>query len=187
MNIVHRWYCNSEGWAKVLQEQVLPGALRGIELGDHALEVGPGPGRATEWLRQRTAHLTSIEIDAKLASQLRERVQGKNVTVVDGDATAMPFPDSSFSSALSFTMLHHVPAALQDKLLAEVARVLRPGAMFVGSDSSPSLTWNIAHLFDDRNPVDPATFVARLEHAGFIEAELPYIGKTGFGWRARKG
>lgn len=186
MNIIHRWYCNSDGWARTLHTQMLPGALRGVELGDELLEVGPGPGKATDWLRDKTPHLTSIEIDRKLADSLKTRMAGTNVTVVEGDATSMPFPDASFSAAVCFTMLHHVPSALHDKLLAEVARVLRPGASFVGGDSRPSLKWNIYHLFDDRNPVDPDTFVARLERAGFVDATLPYIVKNGFGWRARK-
>jgi ubiquinone/menaquinone biosynthesis C-methylase UbiE len=186
MNIVHRWYCNSEAWGKMLHEQMLPGALRGIDLGDDLLEVGPGPGKATDWLRERAPHVTSIEIDTKLATALRARMQHTNVTVVEGDATAMPFPDAAFTSAVCFTMLHHVPAKFQGKLLEEVARVLRPGAWFVGGDSIPSLTWNLFHLFDDRNPVDPATFVERLKRAGFVEAQLTYQVKSGFGWSARR-
>lgn len=186
MNIVHRWYCNSDGWARTLQEQMLPNALKGIDLGDNLLEVGPGPGKATDWLRTRTAHLTSIEIDPKLADALKARMQHTNVTVVEGDASAMPFPDASFSSVVCFTMLHHVPSALHDKLLSEVARVLRPGGSFVGSDSRPSLSWNLFHLFDDRNPVEPSTFADRLTRAGFVDAQLPYLAKNGFGWRARR-
>lgn len=185
MNIFHRWYCNSDGWARAV-EQMLAGALRDVELGDELLEVGPGPGKTTDRLRLRAPHVTAIEVDGKLATALNARMDGTNVTVVEGDATAMPFPDASFSAAVCFTMLHHVPAALHDRLLSEVARVLRPGASFVGADSRPSLMWNIYHLFDDRNPVDPATFGDRLTRAGFVDAKLPYLAKNGFGWRARR-
>jgi hypothetical protein len=66
--------------------------------------------------------LTAIEIDERLAASLKMRLAGTNVTVIEGDATAMPFPDASFSAAISFTMLHHVPSSgLQDRLLAEAA------------------------------------------------------------------
>ena len=55
--------------------------------------------------------------------------------VVNADATSMPFETDRFSGAIGLTMLHHVPsAALQDRLFAEVARVLRPGA----SSSAPT-------------------------------------------------
>lgn len=185
MNAFHRWYCNSKGWAARLQGDVMPSVLRGIDLGDDVLEVGPGPGLSTDWLRERVARVTSVEIDAKLAARLRERLAGTNVTVVEGDASAMPLPDASFSSALSFTMLHHVARDAQDRLFAEVARVLRPGGIFAGTDSTPSFTWNLYHLFDDRNPIDPMGLPARLEAAGFAEVSVRATGR-GFSFRARK-
>jgi hypothetical protein len=65
-------------------------------------------------------------------------------------------------------MLHHVPSsALQDRLLAEVARVLAPDAWWVGSDSTVSLLFRLAHWGDTMVLVDPDSFGARLECAGF--------------------
>ena len=134
---------------------------------------GPGPGLTTDRLRRRTAHLTSIEIDPSLARALEGRMRGSNVTVVEGDATAMPFEDGTFSGAVSFTMLHHVPSpALQDRLLAEVRRVLRPGASFAGSDSVSSLPFRMIHLFDTMVLVDPDRFAGRLEAAGFSDVRV---------------
>ena len=185
MNIFHRWYCGSERWARAMREVGLPRTLEGLDLGDDLLEVGPGPGVTTDWLRDRVARLTAIEVDSKLAAKLTDRLAGTNVTVVEGDATRMSFPDGSFSGAVCFTMLHHVPTPeLQDRLLAETARVLRPGAPFAGMDSTPSLTWNVAHLFDTRVPVDPDTFAARLERAGFVDANVVRF-PGGFAFRAR--
>lgn len=183
MNLYHRWYCNSRAWAKRLQGEYLPGVLRGVELGSDVLEIGPGPGVATDWLRSRVARLTSIEIDHKLAESLKKRMAGTNVTVVEGDATSMPLPDATFDTVVSFTMLHHVPSRLQHKLLAEACRVLRPGGTFAGMDSTPNLVWNIYHLFDDRNPVAPETFPARLEAAGFGEVQVN-TAANGFAWKA---
>jgi SAM-dependent methyltransferase len=173
MNLLHRWYCRSPGWAKVVHEYMMPGVIGEKELGESVLEIGPGPGITTDWLRDRVPHVTAIEIDRKLAESLKARLDGTNVTVVEGDATSMPFPNASFSAAVSFTMLHHVPSpALQDRLLAEACRVLRPGALFVGSDSTPTLLWNLYHVFDTRTPVDPDGFAGRLEAAGFSEAKV---------------
>jgi ubiquinone/menaquinone biosynthesis C-methylase UbiE len=166
--------------------QYLPLMLQDVDLGDDVLEIGPGPGVVTEWLRTRVPLLTSIEIDQKLARGLHARMEGTNVTVVEGDATAMEFRDNSFSAAVSFTMLHHVPTVeLQDKLLSEANRVLQPGGIFVGSDSTPGLTWNLYHVFDTRVPVDPDTFGERLERAGFAG---PHVRRFpgGFSFRARK-
>jgi SAM-dependent methyltransferase len=188
MNIFHRWYCNSEGWRNTLTRYGIPWALGDADLGDDVLEIGPGPGMSTDWLRERVARLTSIEIDHKLAQSLTERMAGTNVTVVEGDATDMPCPDNSFSAAVCFTMLHHVPSSeLQDSLLTQAHRVLRPGALFLGSDSTPSLRWRLYHVFDDCMPVDPDAFGARLERAGFAETVVDWNRQYNtFRFRARK-
>ena len=185
MNRYHRWYCRSDRWAKRLQGTILPGVLSGVDLGEKVLEIGPGPGVSTDWLRQRVPHVTAIEIDPRLAEALKQRMNGANVTVVEGDASDMPFEDARFDSVLSFTMLHHVPYAVQDRLFAEAARVLRPGGVFAGMDSTPSFRWNLYHLFDDRNPVDPATLPARLESAGFSSVSVRTPG-NGFSFRATR-
>jgi ubiquinone/menaquinone biosynthesis C-methylase UbiE len=130
--------------------------------------------------------LTAIEADRMLAQSLRTRLQGTNVEVVEGDATTMPFPDAEFSGCAAFTMLHHVPSrSLQDKLLREVWRVLKPGGAFVGSDSLQSLLMQLLHLGDTFVPVNPDTFGARLEAAGFEVVELEK-GESAFRFHARK-
>lgn len=170
MNRLHRLYCRSAHWRRTLEDRLLPWALRDADLGDDVLEVGPGPGLVTDVLQRRGVPLTSIEIDPRLARSLRSRLPGDQVTVVEGDATDMPFEDARFSAAVSFTMLHHVPSAtLQDRLLREVWRVLRPGGVFVGSDSRTSRSFEVFHWFDTLVPVDPATFGGRLEAAGFAD------------------
>jgi SAM-dependent methyltransferase len=169
-----------------VEEQLLPWTLRRVDLGDDLLEVGPGPGLTTDGLQHRVARLTSIEVDERLASALGARKRSTNVRVVGADATAMPFPDQVFSGAVCFTMLHHVPSvALQNRLLREVRRVLAPGAWFVGSDSTPSLVFRLAHLFDTMVLVDPASFGARLRQAGFAAAEVK-VGQGAFRFRARR-
>ncbi len=186
MNRLHRWYCRSEHWRRVLTSGLMPWVLDGIELGGDVLEIGPGPGLTTDLLRQRAERLTSIEIDGRLAAALRSRTRGTNVSVVEGDASAMPFPNASFSAAVSCTMLHHVPSQhLQDRLLAETFRVLRPGGIFVGSDSTPSLLFRAVHWFDTMVLVDPEQFGARLARAGFRNAEV-LTGKGAFRFRAQR-
>ena len=186
MNLIHRWYCRSPGWARIVHQYMMPSAIGDRDLGDAVLEIGPGPGHTTDWLRQRVPRLTAIEIDTRLADSLKARLANTNVTVVEGDATAMPFPDNAFTSAVCFTMLHHVPSAeLQDRLLTEACRVLRPGGVIIGSDSTPSLRWNLYHIFDTRVPVDPGGFAARLTAAGFKSPEVRR-GPNYFGFTAVK-
>ena len=98
----------------------------------------------------------------------------------------MSLPDAAFDGAVSLTMLHHVPSvALQDRLLAEVARVLRPGAVFGGIDSLASPFLRLIHVFDTMVSVEPHTFGARLETAGFTDVEIE-VRSRDFRFRARR-
>ena len=170
MNWFHQQVCRSGRWQRRLQRELLPWALKGVELGDDVLELGPGPGATTDLLRGRTQRLTALEVDATAAAALQKRLNNLGVCVVHGDGAAMPFPDSSFSGVVSLTMLHHMPStALQDRLLTETRRVMRPGAVFAGFDGVGSFLSRLIHLGDTYTPVNPDTFAWRLEAAGFAE------------------
>jgi ubiquinone/menaquinone biosynthesis C-methylase UbiE len=160
--------------------------LAGLELGPEVLEVGPGPGLTTDILRRNAEHVTAVEIDPALAESLRLRLQDSNVAVLEGDASSLPFDDARFSGAASFTMLHHVPSReLQDRILHEVFRVLRPGGYFAGSDSLPSPSMRLIHIGDTMVLVDPKTFGPRLEAAGFRDVSVEPAGQA-FRFRARR-
>lgn len=173
MNKYHLQFCGSDEWADALKQWILPGALDGVDLGDDVLEIGPGPGRTTDLLREMTPRLTAVEVDPDLAASLTERMAGSNVEVVHADAAEMPFDDGRFTAAVSFIMLHHVPTAeQQDAIFAELARVLRPGATFAGVDSPDTEDFRKIHVDDICNPLPAATLEARLLGAGFTDARV---------------
>jgi ubiquinone/menaquinone biosynthesis C-methylase UbiE len=173
VNENHAKLMPSPEWAAHIQDEVLPQATAGVELGADLLELGPGPGAATEWLRHRVARLVAVEHEEEAAARLAERYGGTNVEVVRGDAAALGYPDASFDTVATCTMLHHVPTrALQDKVLAEAFRVLRPGGTFLGSDSLPSDDLHQFHEGDTYNPVEPAAFLTRLQTVGFAAITL---------------
>ena len=98
----------------------------------------------------------------------------------------MPLPDAAFSVALCFTMLHHVTSgSRQDDLFREVARVLRPGGIFAGTDSLSSGLFRLIHLGDTMTVVDLGTLPQRLRTAGFAEIEVD-TGRRAFRFRARR-
>jgi SAM-dependent methyltransferase len=166
MNPNHDKLCGSPEWAAYIQDEVLPAVTARVDLGREMLEIGPGPGAATGWLRQRVTRLTALERDEAAAAKLAE--QFPDVEVAVGDATAVRYPDCSFDSVGSFTMLHHVPTtAMQNQILAEALRVLRPGGVLVGSDSPPSDGLHVFHEGDTCHPVEPATLLVRLQTLGF--------------------
>src|SRR6201995_3014630 len=109
MNENHKWLCGSPEWAAQLQETVLPRLFADVEVGDRMLEIGPGPGAATDWLRHRGGALTAIELDPEAAEPLGARSGGPNVEIVTGDATRLPRPDDSLGPRAPGTMLQHTP------------------------------------------------------------------------------
>ena len=150
------------------------------------LEIGPGPGASAEWLRHRVDQLVAVELEEETAAGLRVRFVGTNVEVVHADATRLPFDDASFDSVGCFTMLHHVPTTvLQDRLLAQALRVLRPGGWLVGSDSALSNGGHDFHAGDTYLPVDAGTLVTRLRTIGFGGVTVR-ADDHDLGFRARK-
>jgi len=173
VNEEHLRLCSSDEWASLLKEHVIPWVLEGVDFGDDVIELGPGPGRTTEVLCTMTKRLTAVEADAALAEALAARLAGSNVDVLHADATDLPLPDNRFSAAVSLTMLHHVPSAeLQDRLFAEVARVLRPGAVFAGEDGLDSPEFRALHVDDICVPIDPEGLPDRLVRAGFEDVRV---------------
>jgi ubiquinone/menaquinone biosynthesis C-methylase UbiE len=186
MNTNHDRVCPTPEWADYLHTEVLPQAVAGVDLGARMLEIGPGPGASTEWLRQRVGRLVTLELEEAAAAALTERfADADNVEVHTGDATDIPWPADSFDSVGCFTMLHHVPtAALQNRVLAEAHRVLRPGGMLVASDSVHSVDLHHFHEGDVYNPIDPGTLLTRLQTIGFDYITVAV--EWGVRFRARK-
>jgi SAM-dependent methyltransferase len=173
VNRLHNWYCNRESWKSHVREELVPPAIADLDLAGDVLEVGPGFGPATEVLSGRAGSLTALEIDPRLAQSLRERL-GDRAEIVQGDGTAMPFADASFDVVACFTMLHHVPSpAAQDRLFAEVARVLRTGGAFVGTDSlGRGIGFWVLHIGDTKVLIPPAGLPGRLAAAGLRDVQV---------------
>ncbi len=177
MNRVHHWICRSAWWRRTLSQSLIPWALQDIALGHRTLEIGPGPGLTSQLLQQRIPRLICAELDYGLAHGLahglRRQSHTDNLHVLCGDAALLPLGSGSVDSVLAFTMLHHVSSASrQDALFAEVARVLRPGGVFAGTDSIQNPLFRLLHWGDTMQMVHPGTLTSRLKRAGFAHASV---------------
>ena len=186
MNEFHLQMLSSPRWARVLERDLLPWVESVADLGDNVVEVGPGPGLTTDLLRERTARLTAIEIDASLASKLEARLAGSNVEVIHGNAADTGLPEGSFSSAACFGVLHHVPSArLQDEVFRELFRVLQPNGHLLASDALDEEGTRQHHVGDVFVPLDPERLPERLAAAGFTDVAV-HIGDYDLRFHARK-
>jgi demethylmenaquinone methyltransferase/2-methoxy-6-polyprenyl-1,4-benzoquinol methylase len=96
-----------------------------------------------------TLRVTGIDFCAPMLDGARARAPREargEATFVEGDVMALPFADASFDGATMGFSLRNVVDI--DRVLAEILRVLKPGARFVNLDVSkaPNRLWK--RLFD---------------------------------------
>jgi 16S rRNA A1518/A1519 N6-dimethyltransferase RsmA/KsgA/DIM1 with predicted DNA glycosylase/AP lyase activity len=84
-----------------VRSELLPWGLEGVELGRDVLEVGPGFGATTKVLAENTEKLSVVELDDRYCRRLREEL-GEAVSVTQGDAIELPYPDDRFSTVVCF-------------------------------------------------------------------------------------
>jgi SAM-dependent methyltransferase len=184
MNRFESWFCGSAYWRYITQRQLIPWLVAGSELGEHVLELGAGPGAATEELRRRAGRVTSLEYDHGFAARLGARASGTNASVIQGDAATLPFSGGTFSSAIAILMLHHLRSnELQNRAFTEICRVLRPGGVFLAFEIEDGWLNRVGHIRSTFVPMDPATVVGRLKAAGFSRA-MADSWRSGFRIRA---
>lgn len=173
MNRLENWFCASRPWRGFSARRLVPFLLKGVSLGGRALELGAGAGAATVLLQERAGCVTALERDPYFLETLRGRVRGTNATVLQGDATTLPFPDASFSSVVAVLVLHHVGTReLQDRVFAEARRVLRPGGVLAALEVVDGLLMRAVHVGDTFTPLDPTALPQRLEALGYRDISI---------------
>jgi ubiquinone/menaquinone biosynthesis C-methylase UbiE len=176
VNRFENWFCGSSLWRNVTRKRLLPWLLSGTELGEHALEIGAGPGAATEELRKRAGRVTSIEYNHAFASGIARRKQSANGAVLQGDASALPFAEETFSAAIAVLVLHHLRTEeAQERAFAEIYRVLRPGGALLVVEIQDGWLQRVVHIRSTFVPLAPASLAARLAPVGFSGVSISFL------------
>lgn len=99
------------------------------------IDVACGPGVVSRATAGRVGSVTGADLTPAMVEEAARRAGEEGVDNVDfalGDATALEFPDDSFDGAITRLSLHHIPAP--HRVVAEMARVVRPGGWVLVSD-----------------------------------------------------
>lgn len=102
-------------------------ALRFLSDGNAVLDLPAGTGRWTDLCVRRRLRYVGGDISREMLSVARKKHESiaKSFSLVQCDATALPFPDASFDCVLAFKFLSLLPEEMRAKVLTELRRVSR--------------------------------------------------------------
>jgi SAM-dependent methyltransferase len=101
--------------------------LRFLSDGSPVLDLPAGTGRFTDLCVRRKLRYIGADISRQMLDVARGKHESiaKSISLVQCDATALPFPDASFDCVLAFKFLSLLPEDVRAKVLGEMRRVSR--------------------------------------------------------------
>jgi SAM-dependent methyltransferase len=102
-------------------------ALRFLSDGDAVLDLPAGTGRFTDLCVRRKLRYVGADISREMLGVARKKHESiaKSFSLVQCDATALPFPDGAFECVLAFKFLSLLPEEMRSNVLGEMRRVSR--------------------------------------------------------------
>ncbi len=200
-DVADSWWSDEVRWLRALRNLV-PARLgwfdRFFDWSDRAvLDLGCAGGFMAEALAARGARVTGIDPAAQAVAAAREhaRTAGYAIDYDVGVGEALPYTDATFDAVVCVDVLEHVGDLHQ--VLAEVARVLRPGGWFFFDtiNRNALARFAVITLAEDvlrllpKGTHDPALFIrpgelrAGLERAGLTPGPMTGLGPRGINRR----
>ena len=177
------------GAANAMRRQALvpiAGELRGRDQRSLAFaDIACGSGAFMTQLRRAFPRLPSLGVDlseAYLREARRRLGRRPMLQAVVGKAEALPIADASLDAAASIFLFHELPPDVRRNVAREIARVLKPGGLFVLVDS---LQTGDAPRYDGLLEIFPALFhepYFRSYLADDVEALFADAGLASEGW-----
>lgn len=130
-----QWWSDELRWVRTLKNMV-PARMRWFSrhtkwTGKRVLDVGCAGGFMAEALSGAGAEVTGIDPAAEAIEAARAHAarNGLSISYDCGEGEALPYEDGAFDAVVCVDVLEHVDDP--GRVLAEAARVLRPGGRFL--------------------------------------------------------
>lgn len=199
--VADQWWSDDIRWVRTLKNLV-PGRLAWFDghidwQGRDVLDLGCAGGFMAEALALRGANVTGIDpaADAIDAARAHAREGGLRIGYDVGIGEALPYDDASFDAVVCVDVLEHVSDL--HMVLAEVARTLRPGGVFLFDtiNRNPLARLATITIAEDvlrllpRGTHDPAMYIkpdelrAAMQGAGLVPGPITGLGPRGLNRR----
>jgi SAM-dependent methyltransferase len=127
----------------------------------HFVEMGCGAGPTLVWLAQKGIRVSGVDIAVNALELARKNLARSGYAdrigeIVESSVTATPFAAGSFDGVIESCVFQHLSRADRAAAFAEVARLLRPGGLFVGHVLADAHT-TYQKLRDRELPDDPGS------------------------------
>ncbi len=196
-SVADQWWSDDVRWVRTLKNLV-PGRLRWFDRhidwqGRDVLDLGCAGGFMAEAMAARGANVTGIDpaAGAVIAARQHAGDAGLRIAYDVGVGEALPYGDAAFDAVVCVDVLEHVTDL--NKVLAEVARVLRPGGLFLFDTinrnplarlATITIAENLLRLLP-RGTHDPAMFIKpaelnrAMQGAGLVPGPVTGLGPRG--------
>jgi ubiquinone/menaquinone biosynthesis C-methylase UbiE len=121
------------------------------------VEVGCGTGRLVAHLARQGTKVLGVDLSAGMLAVAATRAPGR---LVRADARQLPLPEAVADAAVTIATLEFTDSAA---VLAELARVTRPGGRIIALALNPHSPWGLLDRPTRRLPFSTATYLARDE------------------------
>ncbi|WP_425039496.1 bifunctional 2-polyprenyl-6-hydroxyphenol methylase/3-demethylubiquinol 3-O-methyltransferase UbiG [Primorskyibacter sp. S187A] len=199
--VADQWWSDEVRWVRTLKNLV-PGRLAWFDrhldwTGQRVLDLGCAGGFMAEALTDKGAQVTGIDPaeDAIAAARRRAAQVGQEIAYDVGVGEALPYDDGRFDAVVCVDVLEHVRDLT--RVAAEVARVLRPGGVFLYDTINRNPLARLATItiaedilgllpkgtHDPELFIKPGELTAALSQAGLVPGPQTGLGPRGINRR----
>lgn len=141
-----------------------------IKKTDHVLEVGCGSGLGSIFLSQYCTYVTGIDVKTTEVAEARSINRRENVEFKVGDFFDLEFI-LQYDVVVALDIIEHMPVEQGHKLVAAMAKHLKPTGMVV--IGTPSI-----YSYEYQSPLSKASHVKCYDHQELVALVENYFGRT---------
>lgn len=145
------------------------------EVGDApCLDLGCGRGVWLALLRDHGFAAQGVDLNAKAVAEAQS--QGLNAQFHDALQWLRALPDDSALAITAFHLMEHLPFSVRLALVAQCARVLKPGGLLILETPNPENIWVGTHTFyhdpTHSQPLTPDSLEFLVNYHGLLSVEV---------------